>query len=236
MPPPPWIPWLGYVEPSDDERRVARTLARADEREQMVALIVERGVRDPRVVAALREVPRHAFVLSAFSDDASSDRALPPRPEPTISQPYIVALMTQALDLEPHSRVLEIGTGSGYQTAILCKLAAHVTTIELRAELAQRARDDLARMGYTNVECQSGDGCIGAQARAPFDAVIVTAAPQRVPPALLDQLAIGGRMCIPVGECPSEQRLLRIVKQSDGTTTSVAIAPVRFVPLVAHDE
>jgi protein-L-isoaspartate(D-aspartate) O-methyltransferase len=226
---------LGYVEPSDDERRVARTLARADEREQMVALIVERGVREARVVSALREVPRHAFVPAALAAEAYADRALPIGSDQTISQPYIVALMTQALELAPHSRVLEIGTGSGYQTAILCKLAAHVTTVELRPELAQRAREDLERMGYTNVECLGGDGCGGAPARAPFDAVIVTAAPSRVPPALLDQLAIGGRMCIPVGEHPSEQRLLRIVKQPDGSTTSEAIAPVRFVPLVDRE-
>jgi protein-L-isoaspartate(D-aspartate) O-methyltransferase len=204
----------------------------AERRARMVALIRERGVSDPRVLDALGRVPRHEFVPPAEQLEAYADRALPIGDGQTISQPYIVALMTSAVDVTAESRVLEVGTGSGYQAAILCELAAHVTTIEVIAAHARIASELLAALGYANVECRTGDGHAGAPDRAPFDAIIVTAAPDVVPAALLDQLAIGGRMCIPVGERPTEQRLLRIVKHADGSTSAEAIAPVRFVPLV----
>jgi protein-L-isoaspartate(D-aspartate) O-methyltransferase len=209
-----------------------RAAPRDVEREGMVRLIVQRGIREPRLLAALRQVARHAFVPIGLESEAYADRALPIGEGQTISQPYIVALMTQALELTPGSRVLEIGTGSGYQTAILCELAREVTTIELWPELSREASALLAELGYTNVECRVGDGGSGALDRAPFDAIIVTAAPDRIPRALVDQLAIGGRMCIPVGDTPPDQRLLRIHKQADGSTTSAVLASVRFVPML----
>jgi protein-L-isoaspartate(D-aspartate) O-methyltransferase len=211
-------------EPRESEIEVAR--------ERMIHLLVERGIREPRVLAALRKVARHAFVPEHLQDEAYADRALPIAGGQTISQPYIVALMTVALDLAPESRVLEIGTGSGYQTAILCELAAHVTTIEVSPDLARAACERLARAGYTNVDCLTGDGYQGAPDRAPFDAILVTAAPDVVPSALIDQLAVGGRLCVPVGARPTDQVLLRIVKRSDGTTSSETLASVRFVPMI----
>jgi protein-L-isoaspartate(D-aspartate) O-methyltransferase len=252
MQPIPWsLPWsalLGLFHPhaspdrvrgnaaegGNEERRPNQVLAtaRSAERERMVRLIVERGVADPRLTEALLKVARHEFVPHALQTEAYSDRALPIGEGQTISQPYIVALMTRALDLTPRSNVLEIGTGSAYQTAILCELALHVTTIEVRPELSRSACRLLAQLGYANVECRSGDGSSGAPDRAPFDAIIVTAAPERIPPALIDQLAVGGRMCIPVGGSPAEQHLLRIQKRSDGTITREVLAPVRFVPMI----
>jgi protein-L-isoaspartate(D-aspartate) O-methyltransferase len=202
------------------------------ERERMIELVVERGVRDARVLAALRKIARHEFVPPHELDEAYADRALPIGGGQTISQPYIVALMTEALALDSSSRVLEIGTGSGYQTAILCELAADVTTIEAVPGLARAANESLTRAGYSNFECRTGDGHDGAPDRAPFDAVIVTAAPESVPRALVDQLAVGGRMSIPVGAHPSEQVLLRMVKQPDGSTIRETLAHVRFVPMV----
>jgi protein-L-isoaspartate(D-aspartate) O-methyltransferase len=208
----------------------------AERRAGMVALIRERGVTDARVLGALGKVARHEFVPPPEQAEAYADRALPIGDGQTISQPYIVALMTSALELKPEARVLEVGTGSGYQTAILCELAAHVTTIELIADHARTACERLAAVGYTNVECRTGDGHRGAPDRAPFDAIIVTAAPAAVPDELLDQLAAGGRMCIPIGERPAEQVLLRIEKRADGSTCTEVIAPVRFVPLVRAGE
>jgi protein-L-isoaspartate(D-aspartate) O-methyltransferase len=201
-------------------------------RERMVDLVIERGIRDPRLLAALRKVARHEFVPPEAIDEAYADRALPIGEGQTISQPYIVALMTEVLELAPNSRVLEIGTGSAYQTAILCELAAHVTTIESVPELARAAKQRLERAGYTNFECRTGDGHEGAPDRAPFDAVIVTAAPESVPAVLVDQLARGGRLCVPVGPTPTEQALLRVVKRPDGTIASETIAHVRFVPML----
>lgn len=227
---------LGRDRPSPELGPANSPRSYRAERERMVALIVERGVRDPRVLAALRAVPRHEFVPPPMRDEAYADRALPIGGGQTISQPYIVALMTEALELTPRSRVLEIGTGSAYQTAMLCELAEHVTTIEVLPELARRSRELLARLGYANVECRTGDGSCGAPDRAPFEAVIVTAAPERVPAALVEQLAVGGRLCIPVGAHPSEQRLLRIVKRADGSTASESLAAVRFVPLISRPE
>jgi protein-L-isoaspartate(D-aspartate) O-methyltransferase len=217
-------------DPELDDSPSARE-ARHAAREAMVELIVARGIHDERVLAALRAVDRREFVPLAVRDEAYADRALPLGHGQTISQPYIVALMTQSLELTPQSRVLEIGTGSAYQTAILRKLALHVTTIEAEPTLALEARAMLARLGYDDVECRTGDGHIGAADRAPFDAILVTAAPREVPRALIDQLAVGGRMCIPVGDSASRQRLMRIVKLADGTVASEALGAVRFVPM-----
>ncbi len=184
---------------------------------------------DPRVMAALADVPRHMFVPAERRASAYRDKPLPIGLGQTISQPFIVALMTHLLRLDPASRVLEIGTGSGYQAAVLSRLAAHVYTIEIVATLAKLAAEALARFGATNVTARVGDGYGGWPSEAPFDAIIVTAAPDHVPPALVEQLARGGRLVIPVGI--EEQSLMVIEKSADGTARTTTIVPVRFVPL-----
>lgn len=187
-----------------------------------------RGIRDPRVLDAMTRVPRHIFVPEAGRDDAYGDYPLPIGHGQTISQPYIVAFMTEALQLEPTHRVLEIGTGSGYQAAVLGELAGEVFTIEIIDELAVRARQLLADSGYRNVTVRTGNGYLGWPEHAPFDRIMVTAAPVDVPPALVDQLKIDGLMAIPVGTGLQELRILR--RTPDGMTT-LATLPVRFVPM-----
>jgi len=194
--------------------------------------IVSRGVRDPRVLAAMREVPRHLFVESSEQPRAYEDTPLPIAGNQTISQPYIVALMTELLDLQPGEKVLEIGTGSGYQSAVLSKLCSEVYSIEIVPELAHSASERLARLGYRNVEVREADGYRGWPEKAPFDGIIVTAAPERIPQPLLDQLAPGGRMVIPVGGFFQELKVFR--KDSAGKVTEQAILPVRFVPMTGE--
>lgn len=184
---------------------------------------------DPRVLAALGSVPRHEFVPRELSHMAYDNRPLPIGRGQTISQPYIVALMTDLLQLKPSDRVLEIGTGSGYQAAVLSVLAHEVYSIEIVAELSEIAAQTLSRLGYANVTTRVGDGYRGWEDGAPFDAIIVTAAPDHLPPPLITQLKPGGRLVIPVGEW--FQELLLVVKGADGSTTSTRIVPVRFVPL-----
>lgn len=214
-------------EPEDFETRMALL------REEMVRQqLIERGIRDERVLAAMRKVPRHRFVPPEYVHAAYDDGPLPIGAGQTISQPYIVALMTELLNLRGDERVLEIGTGSGYQTAILAELAREVYTIELEAELLARARRLLVEeMGYANIFFRHGDGSKGWPEAAPFDAIIVTAAPPEVPPALLEQLRVGGRLVIPVGTW--DQDLQLIVKYGPEPTdcTVQSITPVRFVPL-----
>jgi protein-L-isoaspartate(D-aspartate) O-methyltransferase len=201
----------------------------ASRRQQMVdEQIVRRGVRDPRVLEALRKVERHRFVPESEWTGAYGDFPLPIGEEQTISQPYIVALMTEALALTGKERVLELGTGSGYQTAILAELAAQVYSIELAPALAERARALLAELGYLNVEVRSGDGTRGWPERSPFDAILVAAAPAEVPPALLDQLAEGGRLVIPVGV---GDQVLELHTREGGQIRSQRLTSVRFVPL-----
>jgi protein-L-isoaspartate(D-aspartate) O-methyltransferase len=172
-------------------------------------------------------------VPESVREHAYEDRALPIGLEQTISQPYVVAAMTQALGLEGGERVLEIGTGSGYQAAVLAEIAGEVYTIELEETLATRAGDALARLGYRNVHVRAGDGYRGWPEHAPFDAIIVTAAPEHVPPALLEQLATGGRMVLPVGGLWQELRLLR---KGEGGVTEETLMPVRFVPMRGEAE
>jgi protein-L-isoaspartate(D-aspartate) O-methyltransferase len=203
-------------------------------REEMVRDQIEaRGVRDARVLAAMRRVPRHELVPENERALAYEDRPLPIGRGQTISQPYVVAAMTAALALDGSERVLEIGTGSGYQAAVLAELCREVYTIELEPELAQRARADLARLGYANVEVRQGDGFRGWPEHAPFDAVIVTAAPEQVPPPLIEQLAVGGRLVIPVGD--DEQHLLLLRKTETGVERKVLFG-VRFVPMRGEAE
>jgi protein-L-isoaspartate(D-aspartate) O-methyltransferase len=193
--------------------------------------IAARGVRDERVLAALRAVPRHEFVSEAERPYAYDDHPLPIGHDQTISQPYIVALMTALARPAATDRALEVGTGSGYQAAVLSRLVAHVHTIELEGDLASTARARLARLGYANVTTRQGDGYDGWPDAAPFEIIVVTAAPEVVPPALLAQLKPGGRMVIPVGSVHGVQDLLLIEKHAAGTTTTRSVIPVRFVPL-----
>ncbi len=209
---------------------------------------IERGVRQtrqelgrdslaPDVRDALSRVPRHEFVPEELRRRAYFNEPLPIGLGQTISQPYIVAIMTELLDLEPGDRVLEVGTGSGYQAAILAEIVDRVFTIEIVPGLAGRARDVLARLGYDNVEVRLGDGYYGWPEEEPFDGVIVTAAASHVPPPLVRQLKPGARMIIPVGSAYFVQQLILVNKSADGEVSTEMIMPVRFVPLTGgHDK
>jgi protein-L-isoaspartate(D-aspartate) O-methyltransferase len=196
--------------------------------------VAARGVRDPRVLAAMREVPRHLFVAPSQRAEAYEDRPLPIAGHQTISQPYIVALMTELLELTPSSRVLEIGTGSGYQSAVLAKCAREVYSIEILPDLAASAAAKLKELHADNVTVKAGDGYRGWPEHAPFDAIIVTAAPERIPEPLLEQLAPGGRMVIPVGGFFQDLKVFQ--KNADGKITEKDIIPVRFVPMTGEIE
>lgn len=191
-----------------------------------------RAVTDPRVLEAMREVPRHEFVLPEYRDEAYADTALPIEAGQTISQPYIVALMTELVRPEATDRVLEIGTGSGYQAAVISLLVDEVFSIEIVPELAASAAERLSRLGYDNVRVREGDGYLGWPEEAPFDGILVTAGASEIPEPLVEQLAPGGRMVIPVGEAGAVQTLEVLEKEPDGTVTRTEIIPVRFVPLV----
>lgn len=205
---------------------------RAAERMRMVERqIAARGVDDPRVLDALRRVPRHRFVPQAYRGMAYADRPLPLSEGQTISQPYIVARMSEAAAIEPSDRVLEIGTGSGYQAAILAELAGEVFSIEIVASLAKSAEERLAALGYRNVRVRHGDGYAGWPDEAPFDAIVVTAAPDHVPPALKEQLAVGGRLVIPVGDLAQE---LRVIERTVSGFEERTLAAVRFVPMTGE--
>ncbi len=196
--------------------------------------IVARGVRDPRVLSAMREVPRHLFVAEGERAHAYEDHPLPIGGSQTISQPYIVALMTELLGLPPKARVLEIGTGSGYQSAVLSKIAEQVYSIEILPDLASSASAALGSLGYSNVTVRAGDGYRGWPEHAPFDGIIVTAAPEKIPEPLVEQLAVGGRMVIPVGGFFQELKVF--TREKDGRVTEKAIIPVRFVPMTGEIE
>ena len=203
-------------------------------REQMVdRQLAARGIRDERVLAAMRRVPRHELVPERERPHAYEDRPLPIGHGQTISQPYVVAAMSEAVGLSGGEKVLEIGTGSGYQAAVLAELSATVYSIELEPELAERARKDLTRLGYTRVHVRAGNGYHGWPEQAPFDAIVVTAAPDHVPPALLEQLAVGGRMVLPVGSF--DQELVLIRKDEDGVHRE-SLMGVRFVPMRGEHE
>lgn len=184
---------------------------------------------DSRVIEAIGEVPRHQFVPAEHRAAAYRNRPLPISHGQTISQPFIVALMSELLQVKPTDRILEVGTGSGYQTAVLSSLAAKVYSIEIIPELGQAARKTLERLNYSNVETKIGDGYLGWPEHAPFDGIIVTAAPDHIPSALVDQLKPKRRMVIPVGGVA--QDLMVVTKKADGTTINKSIVPVRFVPL-----
>jgi protein-L-isoaspartate(D-aspartate) O-methyltransferase len=194
--------------------------------------LVPRGIRDPRVLAALRQVPRHRFIPSPLWDQAYGDYPLPIGEDQTISQPYIVALMTEILEPRETDRVLEIGAGSGYQAAILAELVAQVFTMDRVGPLANRARETLAAMGYQNIQTRWGDGTLGWPEEAPFDGIMVTAAAPQVPRPLTEQLAPGGRLVIPVGDRYSQT--LTLVRQTKEGLKFEYHGGCRFVPLIGQ--
>ncbi|MDH3220538.1 MAG: protein-L-isoaspartate(D-aspartate) O-methyltransferase [Gammaproteobacteria bacterium] len=211
------------------------------EREQMIRLIeadvrdtsayLKRSALDDRVLAAMREVPRHEFVPANRVDQAYQNRPQPIGHGQTISQPYIVAIMTDLLQLEPGKRVLEIGTGSGYQAAVLAALGARVWSIEIIEPLGREARLRLARLGYDEIALRIGDGYYGWPEQEPFDAIMVTAAASHIPPPLVKQLAVGGKMVVPVGSRFSTQELILITRTGPDEVVTRQVLPVRFVPL-----
>ena len=211
----------------------AETADRADERARMVATQIEgRDVSDPRVLAALREVPRHRFVPAPMDAHAYEDSPLSIGLRQTISQPYIVAKMTELLRLKPTDRVFELGTGSGYQAAIASRIAAEVYTVEIFPELAARAKATIAELGYKNVHVRAGDGTLGWPEKAPFDALLVTAAMPEVPKRLVEQLKPGGRAVMPIGEPDAVQMLVYLEKTESGEIQRRDVFEVRFVPVL----
>jgi protein-L-isoaspartate(D-aspartate) O-methyltransferase len=207
----------------------------SEARRQMVAhQILERGVRSEVVARAMREVPREAFMSEEMREFAYSDSPLPIGEGQTISQPYIVAYMTEALELEGGERVLEVGTGSGYAAAVLSRIAGEVYTIERHPSLARGARAALERLGYDNVQVIEGDGSRGWPDAAPYDAIVVAAGGPEVPPALREQLAVGGRLVMPVGSTPGEQQLVRVTRVDENDFEQEDLLPVRFVPLIGE--
>jgi protein-L-isoaspartate(D-aspartate) O-methyltransferase len=203
----------------------------AVERRHMVeAQLRARGIRDQPLLNAMTTIPRHEFVEARYRDQAYEDHPLPIDAGQTISQPYIVALMLALLQLDPSSKVLEIGTGSGYQAAVLSKLAQHVYTMERHPELARQATEILSRLGLSNVSVVTGDGSMGLVEQAPFDAIVVSAAAAQIPPALFEQLREGGRMIIPVG--PPEAQGLQLVRKHVGKALISLREGCRFVPLI----
>jgi protein-L-isoaspartate(D-aspartate) O-methyltransferase len=204
----------------------------ARRRAAMVDVIARRDVSDSATLTAMRTVPRHEFVPPEYRDDAYGDFPLPIGHGQTISQPYIVAYMTEVLRPRPGMRVLEVGTGSGYQAAVLAATGCEVYTIEIFGALAAPARERLARLGYRGVTVRHGDGHFGWPVHAPFDAVIVTAAAGYIPPALVEQLKLGGRMIIPVGSVYGIQHLILVEKDGRGEVTTRTLIPVQFVPML----
>lgn len=193
--------------------------------------IKKRGVVDPRVLAAMAAVPRHRFVPKMLTKQAYADHPLPIPASQTISQPYMVALMAEAAEISPSDRVLEVGTGSGYGAAVLSELAADVVTVERHQKLADAAREMLDELGYDNVTVLNADGSLGYLARAPYAAVVVTASSETIPARLVEQLADGGRLIIPLGSLGEVQHLTRLRRTGDQSTTE-SLGWVRFVPLI----
>jgi protein-L-isoaspartate(D-aspartate) O-methyltransferase len=234
------IALAGGLIPAAADTMEARTpdeYERARMVEQIAALARETGeetgraILSARVMAAMGKVPRHEFMAAGERQNAYANRPLSIGHGQTISQPYIVALMTDFMDVKPGDRVLEIGTGSGYQAAVLAELAGAVYTVEIVEPLAREAKERFERLGYRNIVARTGDGYRGWPEHAPFDSIMVTAAPREVPQPLIDQLKPGGKLVVPVGGQASGQSLLLIEKRADGTVTRRHVLGVRFVPL-----
>jgi protein-L-isoaspartate(D-aspartate) O-methyltransferase len=206
----------------------------ATERFSMVeSQLRQRGIRDERLLAAMSKVPRHEFVSQQNWHEAYADHPIPIAEKQTTSQPYMIAAMVQAAEIKPGDRVLEIGAGSGYQTAVLAELASQVFAVERYASLTETAQKTLERLGYRNAKIVTGDGSLGLPEAAPFDAIIVSAAAPSIPQALVDQLAVGGRLLIPIGE--ADQQVLQLVQRSaDGGTSVRTLEGCRFVPLIGE--
>jgi protein-L-isoaspartate(D-aspartate) O-methyltransferase len=206
----------------------------ATERFSMVeSQLRQRGIRDERLLAAMNKVPRHEFVSQQNWNEAYADHPIPIAEKQTTSQPYMIAAMIQAAEIKPEDRVLEIGAGSGYQTALLAELASQVFAVERYASLAETAQKILERLGYRNAKILTGDGSLGLKESAPFDVIIVSAAAPRAPQALVDQLAVGGRLLVPIGD--SEQQVLHLIQRhADGTTSVRTLEGCRFVPLIGE--
>jgi len=206
----------------------------AAERFSMVeSQLRQRGIRDERLLAAMSKVPRHEFVSQQNWNEAYADHPIPIAEKQTTSQPYMIAAMIQAAEIKPEDRILEIGAGSGYQTALLAELASQVFAVERYASLAETAQKTLERLGYRNAKIVTGDGSLGLKEASPFDAIIVSAAAPRVPQALVEQLAVGGRLIVPVGE--SEQQVVQLLqKNADGSTSVRTLEGCRFVPLIGE--
>lgn len=206
----------------------------ATERFTMVeSQLRQRGIHDERLLAAMSKVPRHEFVSQQNWNEAYADHPVPIAEKQTTSQPYMIAAMIQAAEIKPEDRVLEIGAGSGYQTALLAELASQVFAVERYASLAETAQKTLERLGYRNAKIITGDGSLGLLEAAPYDAIIVSAAAPRIPQALMDQLAVGGRLLIPVGD--AEEQVLQLVQRhADGSTTVRTLEGCRFVPLIGE--
>jgi protein-L-isoaspartate(D-aspartate) O-methyltransferase len=228
----------GAIEPAcrvparpDSQSDLPAADRQAERRRMVDDQLLGRDITSPRVLEAMRKVPRHLFIPEPQRNRAYDDSPVPIGLGQTISQPYIVAFMTQALDVEPGHRVLEIGTGSGYQAAVLAEITREVYSIEVVPELADRARETLAALGYRDVRLRTGNGYLGWPEEAPFDRIIVTAAPPEIPPALIEQLKIGGLMAIPVGTVDQDLRILR--RTATGLET-LRTLPVRFVPMTGR--
>lgn len=213
----------------------AQTDKYAEKRDQMVEeQLIDRGIKDKNVLRAMHTVPRHKFVPVRYADKAYEDGPLPIGHNQTISQPYIVAYMVETADIQPGERVLDIGTGSGYQAAVLGEIAESVYTIEIIPELGERARKTLEELSYDNVHVRIGDGFNGWPEKAPFDAILVAAAIQQVPEPLIEQLAEDGRMLIPVG--PKDRlQYLQLLRKKNGEVKRERLVPVRFVPFTRHE-
>jgi protein-L-isoaspartate(D-aspartate) O-methyltransferase len=215
------------------KQTVAAVQAADVERMEFQLGLRRRGISDQAVLRAMDDVPREHFVTAEFAESAYADQALPIACGQTISQPYVVAYMTEQLELKPEHRVLEVGTGSGYQTAVLSRIARKVVSIERYRTLANLARGRLKTLGYDNVTVLVGDGVNGAPDHAPFDRIIVTAAAQDIPPALVDQLGDGGTMVLPLGPRDGAQHIVKLAKAADGALSRENLIAVRFVPLLS---
>lgn len=223
------------IPPDTVEWDRPRFSERQDERHRLVGQTIEaRGISDERVLEAMRHVPRHLFVPESRRKNAYQDRPLPIGEGQTISQPFIVAYMTQMLDLQSGEKVLEIGTGSGYQAAVLSELTPRVYTIEIVEELGRQARQLFEKLGYNTIQTKIGDGYKGWPEHAPFDAIILTAAAEKIPQPLIEQLKPGGILVMPEGEPRGPQILIKVTKNEEGEITKKRMLPVRFVPMTGE--
>jgi protein-L-isoaspartate(D-aspartate) O-methyltransferase len=227
---------LSCASPQEGASRAAAQAARnayADARARLVESLRRQGIRDVRVLEAIGRVPRHLFVPEAQRAHAYENRPLPIGYEQTISQPYVVAVMTELVEVRPPCKVLEIGTGSGYQAAVLAELGCDVFSIEILEPLASQARERLAALGYARVRVRAGDGYLGWPEEAPFDAIVITAAPPDLPEPLLPQLRVGGRLVAPIGETSGAQELV-VVTRTESDFERRSVLPVRFVPMTGQ--